>query len=85
MCIGFLADRIEKFLESQGLLNESFQLGLNFGFPVLKTALDKGTILSWSKGFNVKNTVGKDVLRLLQDALDRKGLSVKCMAIVNDV
>jgi len=72
-------------LEGQGLLNQNLRLGLNFGFPVLKTALDKGTILSWTKGFDVKNAVGKDVLRLLQDALDRQGLALKCMAVINDV
>lgn len=60
-------------------------LGLTFSFPVEQTALDKGTILTWTKGFAAKNAVGHDVVQLLQDAFDRKHLHVRCVALVNDV
>jgi len=60
-------------------------LGLTFSFPVEQTALDKGFLLTWTKGFAAKNAVNKDVVRLLQDAFDRKHLHVKCVALVNDV
>ena len=60
-------------------------LGLTFSFPVEQTALDAGTILTWTKGFSAKNAIGNDVVRLLQDAFDRKHMHVKCVALVNDV
>lgn len=60
-------------------------LGLTFSFPVEQTALDKGILLTWTKGFAAKNAVNKDVVGLLQDAFDRKHLHVKCVALVNDV
>lgn len=60
-------------------------LGLTFSFPVEQTALDSGKILTWTKGFSVKNAVGHDVVKLLQDAFDRKHMKVKCIALVNDV
>jgi hexokinase len=60
-------------------------LGLTFSFPVEQTALDKGILLTWTKGFSAKNAVNKDVVGLLQDAFDRKHLHVKCVALVNDV
>lgn len=60
-------------------------LGLTFSFPVEQTALNKGKILTWTKGFSAKNAVGNDVVQLLQDAFDRKHLHVKCVALVNDV
>ena len=41
--------------------------------------------MNWNKGFNVANVVGKDVVKLLQDALNRKRLPVQCDALVNDV
>jgi hexokinase len=47
--------------------------------------LDKGKILTWTKGFSATGAVGHDVVVLLQDALDRKNLHVKCTALVNDV
>ncbi len=60
-------------------------LGLTFSFPVEQTALNRGNILTWTKGFSAKNAVGHDVVQLLQDAFDRKHLHVKCVALVNDV
>jgi len=60
-------------------------LGLTFSFPVEQSALASGKILTWTKGFNVKNAVGHDVVKLLQDAFDRKHMNVKCIALVNDV
>lgn len=60
-------------------------LGLTFSFPVEQTALDQGKILTWTKGFSAKNAIGRDVVRLLQDAFDRKHLHVQCVALVNDV
>jgi len=60
-------------------------LGFTFSFPVDQTAIDSGKLLTWTKGFNVKNVVGHDVVKLLQDAFDRKRMNVKCVALVNDV
>lgn len=60
-------------------------LGLTFSFPVEQTALDEGKILTWTKGFSAKNAVGHDVVKLLQDAFDRKHMHVRCVALVNDV
>lgn len=65
--------------------DEALHLGLTFSFPVEQTALDKGVLLTWTKGFAAKNAVGHDVVKLLQDAFDRKHIHVKCSALVNDV
>jgi hexokinase len=54
-------------------------------FPVEQTAIDAGKLLTWTKGFAAKNAKGKDVVRLLQDAFDRKHIHVRCSALVNDV
>ncbi|KAH9853885.1 hexokinase [Lenzites betulinus] len=59
-------------------------LGLTFSFPVEQTALNRGKILTWTKGFAAKNAIGNDVVQLLQDAFDRKHLHVRCVALVND-
>ncbi|KAI5980355.1 hexokinase [Pisolithus marmoratus] len=59
-------------------------LGLTFSFPVEQTALDSGKLLTWTKGFAAKNAIGNDVVRLLQDAFDRKNMHVRCVALVND-
>jgi hexokinase len=80
---------------------EDLPLGLTFSFPVEQTALDSGRLLTWTKGmfilplthnflmtiigFAAKNAIGHDVVKLLQDAFNRKHLHVKCVALVNDV
>jgi len=60
-------------------------LGLTFSFPVEQKALDSGMLLTWTKGFSAKNAIGNDIVKLLQDAFDRKHMHVKCVALVNDV
>ncbi|KAI0260937.1 hypothetical protein BC834DRAFT_898112 [Gloeopeniophorella convolvens] len=93
----YLADSVDAFLTSSagsptnphrpGDLDydpPALPLGLTFSFPVEQTALDKGILLTWTKGFAAKNAVNKDVVGLLQDAFDRKHLHVKCVALVND-
>lgn len=64
---------------------EVVHLGLTFSFPVEQTALGSGKILTWTKGFSAKNAIGNDVVKLLQDAFNRKHMHVKCVALVNDV
>ena len=54
-------------------------------FPVEQTAIDAGKLLTWTKGFAAKNAIGQDVMRLLQDAIDRKHIHVRFSALVNDV
>lgn len=66
-------------------VDPALPLGLTFSFPVEQTALNQGKILTWTKGFSAKNAVGHDVVKLLQDAFDRKNLHVRCVALVNDV
>ena len=88
----YLADSVAAFLTTHPPTNERddhspstvLPLGLTFSFPVEQTALGSGTILTWTKGFSAKNAVGHDVVKLLQDAFDRKRTPVKCVALVND-
>jgi hexokinase len=63
---------------------EIFQLGFTFSFPVNQTAINKGTLLRWTKGFDIQEAVGKDVCELLQAEIDELHLPVKVAALVND-
>ncbi|KAF9268275.1 hexokinase [Marasmius fiardii PR-910] len=86
----YLAASVDAFLTSHAPppdfdpKYDTVHLGLTFSFPVEQTALDSGKILTWTKGFSAKNAVGNDVVKLLQDAFDRKHMHVKCVALVND-
>ena len=63
---------------------EIFSLGFTFSFPVQQSGINKGTLIRWTKGFDIHDTVGKDVCALLQKEIDNLGLPVRVAALVND-
>ncbi|KAJ5632630.1 HexokinaseN-terminal [Penicillium lividum] len=95
----FLARQIEAFLrihhnehfeahkrrrqEGKGE-EELFDLGFTFSFPVRQNGINSGTLIRWTKGFNIPDAVGHDVCALLQSAIDDLDLPVRVAALVND-
>jgi hexokinase len=64
---------------------EGCDLGFTFSFPVEQTAIASGILVKWTKGFNVKGVLRKDVVGFLNAALADEGLgSIKVAALVND-
>ncbi|KAF2719438.1 hypothetical protein K431DRAFT_305182 [Polychaeton citri CBS 116435] len=63
---------------------EVFSLGFTFSFPVQQYGINKGTLIRWTKGFDIKDTIGKDVCELLQREIDILRLPVRVAALVND-
>ncbi|PLB49199.1 hypothetical protein P170DRAFT_436820 [Aspergillus steynii IBT 23096] len=63
---------------------ELFDLGFTFSFPVRQMGINKGTLIRWTKGFNIPDAVGHDVCALLQGAIDELELPVRVAALVND-
>ena len=94
--ISHLVDRIEKFLrkhhcdkleharKQDGTVTKEFKLGFTFSFPVNQTAINRGTLIRWTKGYDIKDMVGKDVVVLVQDEIDERRLPVHIAALVND-
>ncbi|ORX67067.1 hypothetical protein DL89DRAFT_248762 [Linderina pennispora] len=84
----FIAQSIETFLDDRNLRptgqDEPISMGFTFSYPVQQTSINSGILSQWTKGLNVPGCVGRDVVRLLQDALLRLGLRVKISALVND-
>ncbi|GBG29497.1 Glucose-6-phosphate 1-dehydrogenase [Hondaea fermentalgiana] len=58
--------------------------GFTFSFPTQQTAIDRGTLISWTKGFNTTGVVDHDVVELLRDAFKRRGFEGDITALVND-
>ncbi|KQK05234.1 hexokinase-2 [Brachypodium distachyon] len=85
----FIAAALAKFVASEG---EDFhlpegrqrELGFTFSFPVKQSSISSGTLIKWTKGFAINDTVGEDVVAELSRALDRQGLDMKVTALVND-
>ncbi|ORX77178.1 hypothetical protein BCR32DRAFT_295769 [Anaeromyces robustus] len=81
----FLAESVLAFITENNIPTESdIPLGFTFSFPVKQTAIDKGYLINWTKGFDCKDTINKDVVELLNEALARKNVKVHVSALVND-
>jgi len=81
------------FMDKEGLLGHSLPLGFTFSFPLRQEGLDKGRLVTWTKGFSCDGVVGQDVVQMFHDAIRRYNITesakvglekVKCVAIVND-
>ncbi|XP_077280646.1 hexokinase type 2 [Temnothorax americanus] len=81
----YLAECVSDFVISQGLQDVELPLGFTFSFPIIQHSLDVGILVTWTKTFNCPDAVNKDVVRLLREALDRRGdTKVKVVAVLND-
>ncbi|KAK3336064.1 hypothetical protein B0T19DRAFT_436878 [Cercophora scortea] len=68
-----------------GFVDEDvFRLGFTFSFPIQQLGINKGTLIRWTKGFDIPDAIGKDVCALLQKEIDKLHLPVKVAALVND-
>jgi hexokinase len=73
------------FSHPEGYKDEHvFRLGFTFSFPVHQNGINKGTLIRWTKGFDIPDAIGKDVCALLQSEIDKLRLPVKVAALVND-
>ncbi|KAF5741648.1 Hexokinase 2 [Tripterygium wilfordii] len=77
----FVAQESEDFQVAPGKQRE---LGFTFSFPVMQSSINSGTLLRWTKGFSIEDTVGQDVVAELTKALKRQGLDMVVTALVND-
>lgn len=63
---------------------EIFDLGFTFSFPVNQVGINRGTLIRWTKGFDIPDAIGKDVCLMLQEAIDELHLPIRVAALVND-
>ncbi|KAF9300282.1 glucokinase [Mortierella antarctica] len=83
----FMAVCVDSFLDEHQIAvrgDTQIELGFTFSFPVLQTSINRGTLISWTKGFNAAGMVGKDPVAYLQDAFNRRHIPVRVAALVND-
>jgi hexokinase len=82
----FLASSIKIFLGKYSARKAGRRyLGFTFSFPIAQTAIARGKLLHWTKGFSASGVVGKDPVKLLEEALERNGIrAIKVAALAND-
>jgi hexokinase len=82
-----IARCLAEFIKAEKLdhQNKVYPLGFTFSFPCRQEGLASATLVTWTKGFDCSDVVGKDVVLLLQQAIDKRNdIKVKVLALVND-
>ncbi|WYZ38278.1 hypothetical protein EsH8_III_000192 [Colletotrichum jinshuiense] len=59
-------------------------LGFTFSFTFDQHAINKGTLMYWTKSFDIADAVGRDPCAMLQEALDEQQLPLLVTALAND-
>ncbi|NXX53739.1 HXK3 protein, partial [Scopus umbretta] len=81
----FIARCLRQFLAGISSPQHRLPLGFVFPFSCRQTRLDKAELISWSKGFSCSDVEGKDVVQLLQSAINKQELyHVDVVALMND-
>lgn len=81
----FLAECIHSFMDERQLKGQNLPLGFTFSFPMTQRGLDVGILVSWTKSFNCSGVVGEDAVKMLNDAIHRRGdTDVNVIAVLND-
>uniref|UniRef100_A0A1A9ZTJ3 Phosphotransferase n=1 Tax=Glossina pallidipes TaxID=7398 RepID=A0A1A9ZTJ3_GLOPL len=81
----FLAECLSKFVYKYELQEDELSLGFIFSFPLKQNKLTGGVLLSWTKGFSCSDVVGRDVVGLLQQAIERRGdIHIPNIVILNE-
>lgn len=78
-------ESIAKFNDSDKQIN----IGFTFSFPSSQTAINRAKLVNWTKQFETGRQTndpveGIDVGLKLQEALDKKNVNAKVVAVVND-
>lgn len=47
-------------------------LGFTFSFPMQQLSIDCGVLVTWTKSYDIKDAIGQNAAKLLQDAIDKK-------------
>ncbi|KAM8798869.1 hexokinase-3 [Eudromia elegans] len=83
----FMAQCLCQFLDSAGLRDPQQRLPLGFVFPFScrQTRLEQGELIAWSKGVHCSDVEGRDVVQLLQAAINKQErYHVDVVALMND-
>lgn len=81
----FLASCVADFAHKESVADKGLKLGFTFSFPMHQKSLHSALLTNWTKSFSATGVVGKDVVHLLQEALNKRGdVNIEVNAILND-
>lgn len=81
----YLAECLVDFVLEQKLEDVPLPLGFTFSFPMAHHSLDSACLVTWTKTFDCPDVVDRDVVKLLQQSLEKYGHNhIEVIALLND-
>lgn len=81
----FIAEKLMDFIKKHETnLSQQIHLGFTFSFPLDQKSANKGLVLKWNKGFDYEDSIGSDIVELLQISFKKLKLNIKINAVIND-
>lgn len=86
MLFDFIASEVKAFVEREMDVSsgKSVPVGFTFSYPIKQSGIRNGELICWTKGFHIPDTVGKDVVQLMEDSFSKIDLKAHIFAILND-
>ncbi|TNN52641.1 putative hexokinase HKDC1 [Liparis tanakae] len=69
-----IAQCVSDFLDYTGMKNARLPACFILSFPCEQTAIDTGSLVSWTKGFHATGCEGRDVVSMLREAIERRSV-----------
>uniref|UniRef100_A0A672GPS5 Hexokinase-2 n=1 Tax=Salarias fasciatus TaxID=181472 RepID=A0A672GPS5_SALFA len=70
-----VAECLGDFMEKQNIKDKKLPVGFTFSFPCHQAKLDEGYLVTWTKRFKASGVEGMDVVKLLNKAIKKRGVS----------
>uniref|UniRef100_A0AC35U589 Phosphotransferase n=1 Tax=Rhabditophanes sp. KR3021 TaxID=114890 RepID=A0AC35U589_9BILA len=81
----FIVNCLQKFLKEFNLEESQLPIGFVFSYPCELLSIRSARLLWWTKGFDIKDCLQKDVVALLEEALElNMQTQAKIKAVMND-
>ncbi|CCF60361.1 hypothetical protein KAFR_0J02970 [Kazachstania africana CBS 2517] len=83
---GFIAESLKAFVDEQFPqgVDKPLPLGFTFSFPASQDKINQGVLQRWTKGFDIPNVEGHDVVPLLQEQIAKRNIPIDVVALIND-
>ena len=75
-----IVDKIEEIIDPK----KTYFLGHTFSFAMESFSKNSAKALEFSKGFKLRDAIGKDINECLKDVIEKRGLKVIPCAVIND-
>ncbi|CAL9736690.1 hexokinase-2 [Monosporozyma servazzii] len=82
----FIAKSLKDFVEEMfpdGVTGK-LPLGFTFSYPASQDKINEGILQRWTKGFDIPNVEGHDVVGLLNEQIAKMDIPIEVVALIND-